>query len=152
MMKGSDMEQFILEKLLDKFEKSKHARGEAKILRRLSLKTEDLSRYYSPDLEYRKSLHRTAQDLESRGLISIEWVPFEKDNLIKALYLNLDRVEEAHAAVGQRSRLDALGDLENRLTELKVSLPWARVFIKGCLSEIGTKLKYPSRLPSEPKN
>ncbi|GAB4258811.1 Wadjet anti-phage system protein JetD domain-containing protein [Thermincola ferriacetica] len=145
------MKQDILEKLLDKYEKSKHATGEARVRRRVTLKTDELTGYFSHDLEYRKSLHRAALDLENRGLIKIEWVPFEKGNLIKALHLVLDRVEEAYMEAGHKSRLDILGDLENRLAGLNLSIPWASAFVKDCLAEIGGKLKYPSRLPREPK-
>lgn len=145
------MKRDILEKLLDKYEKSKHATGEARVRRRVTLKTNELPGYLSHDLEYRKSLHRAALDLEERGLIKIEWVPFEKGNLVKALHLVLDRAEEAFMEAGQKPRLDILSDLENRLAGLKLSMPWARAFIEDCLSEIGGKFKYPSRLPREPK-
>ncbi|ADG81468.1 Wadjet anti-phage system protein JetD domain-containing protein [Thermincola potens] len=145
------MKQDILEKLLDKYEKSKHATGEARVRRRVTLKTDELTGYFSHDLEYRKSLHRAALDLENRGLIKIEWVPFEKGNLIKALHLVLDRVEEAYMEAGHKSRLDVLGDLENRLAGLNLSIPWASAFVQDCLDEMGGKLKYPSRLPREPK-
>ena len=76
------MEKELLKLLLDKYEKSRHATGEARIRRRVTVKTSELSGYHQRDIEYRKSLHRAALHLEQAGVLAIEWVPGETGNLI----------------------------------------------------------------------
>lgn len=84
-------------------------------------------------------------------MVEIEWVPFEKGNLIKAVHLVLSRVEESYQMAGKTPKLDVLGKLENRLANLQLTAPWAKAFIDDCLGELRNKLRYPSQLPSEPE-
>ncbi|MDA8212561.1 MAG: hypothetical protein M0021_11895 [Clostridia bacterium] len=100
------MRKQLLERLLTKYEKSKHAAGQAQVQRRitLTLGKKEFRQYYQGDhLDFRKSLHLAATELEREGLIQIEWVPFEKGNLIKALHLVLDRLDDAYMVVGRKS-------------------------------------------------
>lgn len=143
------MENVILGKLLDKYEKSKQANGTARVRRKVNLKINEFSEYYGHNMEYRKSLQQAALNLEKLELVRIDWVPFEKNNLIQALQLNFDQVEEAYRMLGQKPRLDVLGDLEKRLVGLNLTLPWARDFVQDCVKELGAKLQYPTRLPRE---
>ena len=144
------MEQELLKLLLDKYEKSRHATGEARIRRRVTVKTTELSGYHQRDIEYRKSLHRAALHLEQAGVLAIEWVPGETGNLIGALHLMLAKVAEAYRIAGEKPPADAREDLGRRLAELQLQLPWGRAFVQDCLKEIREKHKYPAQLPHEP--
>lgn len=145
------MKKIILGELLTKYEKSKHAKGEAQVQRRVTLNMKDFPQYQGSNLDFRKSFQQTATNLEGQGLIKIEWVPYEKNNLIKALHLVLDRVEEAYIAIGRKPKFDTLGELENLLAGLNLNNIWAKNFIHDCLLELGSKLKYPAQLPHEPE-
>ena len=145
------MEKELLKLLLDKYEKSRHATGEARIRRRVTVKTSDLSGYHQRDIEYRKSLHRAALHLEQAGVLAIEWVRGETGNLIQALHLTLEKVAEAYRIAEEKPSADAREDLGKRLANLALQLPWGRAFVQDCLKEIQEKQKYPAQLPREPQ-
>ena len=145
------MEKELLKLLLDKYEKSRHATGEARIRRRVTVKTSELSGYHQRDIEYRKSLHRAALHLEQAGVLAIEWVPGETGNLIQALHLTLEKVAEAYRIAEEKPSANTREELGRRLANLELQLPWGRAFVQDCLNAIQEKQRYPAQLPREPQ-
>ncbi|MDR3585659.1 MAG: DUF2220 family protein [Desulfosporosinus sp.] len=144
------MKKLILSKLLTKYEGSKHARGEEQIQRRVSLKTQDYPEYQKQDLGLHKSFHQAVLELAAQGLVEIEWVQFERGNLIKTVHLVLAKVEESYLMAERKPKLDVLGELEDQLVNLHLLSPWSKDFMSDCLEELWNKLRYPSQLPTEP--
>ena len=66
------MELVIINRLLDKYEKSRQATGEPCVRRRVSLKTEGLAEYHGREIDYRKAFHLAAENLQQQGLIQVD--------------------------------------------------------------------------------
>lgn len=71
---------FILGKLLDKYEKSKSAYTESN--RRIILKMKDLKEYDIENYETKKLFHDILYELKNEQLIDYSWKPYEKRKYI----------------------------------------------------------------------
>ena len=142
------MELVIINRLLDKYEKSRQATGEPCVRRRVSLKTEGLAEYHGREIDYRKAFHLAAENLQQQGLIQVEWLAGEQGNLIKSLHLNLDRLDAAYRAVGRSPQSELLQQLTRQLMAIKPQREWLQSFLQDCLGEIARR-RFPVQLPRE---
>lgn len=142
------MELVIINRLLDKYEKSRQATGEPCVRRRVSLKTEGLAEYHGREIDYRKAFHLAAENLQQQGLIQVEWLAGEQGNLIKSLHLNLDRLDAAYQAVGRSPQSELLQQLTRQLMAIKPQREWLQSFLQDCLDEIDRR-RFPAQLPRE---
>ena len=142
------MEKFILNRLLDKYETSRQASGESLIRRRVSLKTDSLPDYHGRELDYRKAFHQAAESLKRQDLIEIEWLRGELGNLIRALHLNLERLDAAYPAAGRTPQHDILRNLAAKLAAILPQRDWLQAFLRDCQGEINRR-RYPAQLPRD---
>ena len=142
------METVIINRLLDKYEKSRQATGEPCVRRRVSLKTEGLVEYHGREIDYRKAFHQAAEKLQQQGLIQVEWLAGEQGNLIKSLHLNLDRLDAAYRAVGRSPQSELLQQLAVQLAAIEPQREWMQSFLQDCLDEIARR-RFPAQLPRE---
>ena len=142
------MELVIINRLLDKYEKSRQATGEPCVRRRVSLKTEGLVEYHGREIDYRKAFHLAAENLQQQGLIQVEWLAGEQGNLIKSLHLKLDRLDAAYRAVGRSPQSELLQKLTQQLAVIKPQREWMQSFLQDCLDEIARR-RFPVQLPRE---
>ena len=142
------MELVIINRLLDKYEKSRQATGEPCVRRRVSLKTEGLAEYHGREIDYRKAFHLAAENLQQQGLIQVEWLAGEQGNLIKSLHLNLERLDAAYRAVGRSPQSELLQQLTRQLMAIKPQREWMQSFLQDCLDEIARR-RFPVQLPRE---
>lgn len=109
--------KYILNKLLDKYEKSKNYGQPEKMTRGIFFyfRKKYLADYFiDRTSEYKLRINADCQQLEKKGFISISWVKFEEGNLIDKVRLNLERVAEIYEYLGR----EALLDKEERLLEV----------------------------------
>jgi hypothetical protein len=149
-----DYKSLILNDLLNKYEKSAHFRGKAKINRRIFFKPDrkTLPAYFAGDRPQEKeALHQVVRQLREQGILAVEWVPGEKNNLLKRVSLNLDKIDAAYAAISRTPRLAALAELDRLLADAATDIktPWIRKFFADCRNEIARGLNWPSLLPEE---
>lgn len=142
------MELVIINRLLDKYEKSRQATGEPCVRRRVSLKTEGLVGYHAREIDYRKAFHLAAENLQQQGLIQVEWLAGEQGNLIKSLHLNLDRLDAAYRAVGRSPQSELLQQLAVQLAAIEPQREWMQSFLQDCLDEIARR-RFPAQLPRD---
>ena len=142
------METVIINRLLDKYEKSRQATGEPCVRRRVSLKTEGLVEYHGREIDYRKAFHQAAEKLQQQGLIQVEWLAGEQGNLIKSLHLKLDRLDAAYRAVGRSPQSELLQQLAVQLAAIEPQREWMQSFLQDCLDEIARR-RFPAQLPRE---
>lgn len=70
----------ILNKLLDKFEKSKSYLEN--VNRRIILKLENVKEYNIQNYEEKMLFHEIVKDLKNKGLVNFSWVKFEQENTL----------------------------------------------------------------------
>lgn len=91
----------ILNRLLDKYEKSKHLLEPGRSNRRVMLRIEkkELPEYRHETAEIRDMFNRAAQELEREHLVSIEWL--QGRPVLSGVILNLDQVERCYQMAGR---------------------------------------------------
>ena len=91
----------ILNRLLDKYEKSKHLLEPGGSNRRVMLRVEkrELPEYKYEAADIRDAFNRAAQELEQERLISIEWLKGRP--VLSGVILNLDQAERCYQMAGR---------------------------------------------------
>jgi hypothetical protein len=150
-----DYMRFILNTLLDKFEESKHFTGAAKINRKIALNFDkkEFPDYNIENFELKNIVHSDVYQLQKKDIIKIEWIPFEKNNIIKRVILNIDKTTEGYMEINRIPKSFLLQDAKTCLTEFlnEIRTSWIQEFVKFNIEYIENKNKL-SRYFPEDKN
>jgi len=116
----------ILNRLLDKYENSKHLSEPGTSLRRVMLRVEkkDFPEYLYEDAAIRDSYNEAAQELERQHLVQLEWVKGRP--LLSTIVLNLDQIMQCYSSVGRmhpKTRAKHVVELLESSLE-GVTVPW----------------------------
>ena len=139
-------QQDILNRLLDKYENSKHLTEPGTSNRRvmLSRMKKELPGYTYEDASVRDAYHAAASELEQKGLVTLEWL--ENHLLLKCVSLNLEQVPQCYLLTGRTHPADraaaVLRDVTEQLKEVHV--PW----IKAWENEICARAEHHLQVPS----
>lgn len=152
-----DFKEYILNKLLDKYEKSLHYQGTAKVNRRISLSfnAKNFPWYWKGEEPHLKqAIHQVVEDLSRQGIVAYQWLPFEKGNLLAAVWLNLEQLDQAYAAIGRQPRIDKVKAVAAEIASLlpQITQDWIKAFLQDCLRELQEKKDFPPLLPEEPED
>lgn len=137
--------QIILNRLLDRFENSKHLSEPHTSKRRVMLRVDkkELPEYDFEDAAVRDAYNAAAQALERQSLIQLEWD--RKSVVFSAVILNLEQVPACYALAGRlhpRERAERLAARVSR--ELAaVSVPWIADWREEVCTAAREQLKIP---------
>lgn len=94
-MRKEDIQRKIIERLLDKYEKSKTFLGENIICQKFSCRIAELFPRYSDDAEYDYfcDVNEALNELQEIGLIMLH---FQRANIIKTVELNISQLERSY--------------------------------------------------------
>ena len=119
-------QRIIMNRLLDKYEHSKHLTEPGVSNRRVMLKVEkkDLPEYAYEDAAVRDSYNEAAKALEKQHLVQLEWVKGRP--VLSIIVLCLDRVMQCYALTErQHPRMRANRFIDAVSTGLQhVTVPW----------------------------
>lgn len=146
--------EVILGQLLTKYESSAHFQGTAKINRRLTFTFDknSLPSYVAGEEPgVKEAVHQVIEDLRQKGILEVEWVRGEKNNLLKRVSLKLEKVEEAYRLIGRIPKRNQLAEIDECLQDYKEQLvaSWLQEFIMHCQELIREKLIFPPALPAD---
>lgn len=142
--------EYLLNILLDKYEKSKHWKEEARVQRKVSFRfeQEQFPSYYLEGLSSEMDLiNANAVELEKNKTIKIKWVRGEVGNLIDAIYLNLLEVELAYQLANRVPLREDMKDMIVKLLDVTsmFSIVWIKNFLDSCLEQLHNK-RWPTHL------
>jgi len=146
--------ELILDKLLDKYENSKHMLQPGVSRRRVMLQVDrkELPAYDYESAEVRDRFNAAARVLEREGLIQVQWLPARP--VISLLSLNLDKVDEAYRAAGRLHPAMAAADIcaliRGGLARAKAG--WIQDWRDHACRSIGQTLRIPAFLRQGPAN
>lgn len=136
----------ILDRLLDKYENSKHLSDPGASLRRVMLRVvkKEFPEYDYEDASIRDAYNAAALELERQQLVSLEWV--KNRPLLSTIVLNLSQVMRCYEAIGrihpkvQAAHIVSLisGSLEG------VSVPWIAAWCEDVCKEAEEHIRVPS--------
>lgn len=136
----------ILNRLLDKYEASKHLLEPGTSTRRVMLRVEkkELPEYFYEEAVIRDSYNEAAKELEAQGLVQLEWVKGRP--VLSAIILCLDQVmpcyaltERLHPRVRARQVIDEVNMSLNGVT-----VPWIVAWKEAVCRSADEALKVPA--------
>ena len=139
-------QHIILNRLLDKFENSKHLSNPGTSLRRVMLRVEkkELPEYNYEDAATRDSYNKAARELEHQHLVQLEWVKGRP--LLSSIVLNLNQVMQCYATIGKvhpQIRANYIADLVHSSLE-GITVPWIAAWKIDVCSAAAEHLKVPT--------
>jgi hypothetical protein len=149
-----DFREHILHTLLDKYEKSLHYQGKAKVNRKIALAFNPSSfppYWKSEEPHLKQAIHQVVEELAKQGIVSYKWVPFEKGNLLASVWLNLEQIEAAYGAIGRKPKRDKVEEVVTELGNLlpQITQDWVKSFLNDCCQELRDKRDFPPLLPKK---
>ena len=118
--------ELILNKLLDKFEKSKSYLENTN--RRIILKLDNLKEYNIQNYEEKVLFHEIVKDLKNKGLVDFSWVKFEQDNIMEQIWLIKENVEMAYAEIKRTNPKQSYIEIFENLNKAYFSQNWIQTF------------------------
>ncbi len=137
----NNFEKIILNKLLDKYEKSKLSKGGTSVKRNIKLTTKDdvLSSYTSFDsYKYSDDNDAVIKKLESQGFISAEF----NNGTFKSLKLNVDNVNDVYDYLKRNKPSDELDKIRKVISKYHYD-NFMDMFLEYISSYIDEKYEYP---------
>lgn len=136
----------ILNRLLDKYENSKHLSEPGTSTRRVMLRIEkkELPEYLYEDAAIRDSYNEAALELEKQHLVQLKWV--KGCPVLSAVILCLDRIIPCYAAaerVHPRVRAKQVSDAV-RIALAGVAVPWIMAWKEDVCKSADEKMKVPA--------
>ncbi len=148
-----DYKRMMLNRLLDKYEKSKQYLEGGTQNRRVFLRMNQ-KEFPEYDIEMstvKETVNSVVQELKEKHLIDFEWLKYEKNNIIERVWLRPGNIQEAYREVGRQQksvRTDAVLGLVQRLKE-DISEEWIRNFLNDAESCILSRKSLSPLLPDD---
>lgn len=144
-------QNIILNRLLDKFENSKHLSDPGTSQHRVMLRVgkKELPEYRYEDAAIRDAYNEAARMLEAKHLVQLEWVKGRP--LLSAIVLNLEQVMQSYTAlerVHPKTRANHIATLISGSLE-GISIPWIVAWKEDICSEAVLHLKVPNFCKSD---
>ena len=144
-------QHIILNRLLDKFENSKHLSDPGTSHRRVMLRVEkkELPEYRYEDATTRDAYNEAARILEAGQMVQLEWIKGRP--LLSTVVLNLEQVSLCYTALGRvhpKTRANHITTLIDGSLE-GVSIPWIVAWKEDICSEAVEHLKIPNFCKSD---
>ena len=100
-----EYKKLVLDRLLDRYEKSKSFKDENS-RRRILLKmtTGDMPEYDIEKPWVRETFNSIIEDLAAKDLIHFEWAKYEEGNIIEKVWLNVSKVEDCYNEIGRKAK------------------------------------------------
>ena len=139
-------QEIILNRLLDKYENSKHLLDPGTSLRRVMLRVEkkDLPEYIYEDAVIRDAYNEAALELEKRHLVQLEWVRGRP--VLSAIVLRLDQIPQCYASVRRvHPKVRATQVIQLIDSSLKdVAIPWMIAWKADVCKSAAEQMKIPA--------
>lgn len=118
--------ELILNKLLDKFEKSKSYLENTN--RRIILKLDNLKEYNIQNYEEKVLFHEVVKDLKNKGLVDFSWVKFEQENIMEQIWLVKKNVEKAYREIKRTNPKQSYIEIFETLNKAYFRQDWIQTF------------------------
>lgn len=138
--------QVILNRLLDKFENSKHLSEPNTSRRRVMLRIDkrELPEYQYEDAVVRDAYNIAARELEQQALVRLEWA--RKQSVLSCIVLNLERVAQCYECadrVHPRKKAEEVANIiMQKLADNPV--PWIAAWRNAVCAQVRNSMKVPT--------
>lgn len=139
--------EIILNKLLDKYEKSKSYTET--VNRKIAVKMSNIKEYKVEDYEQRELWNSVLLDLQQKELIGFKWEKFEVNNIIEEVWLIKENIPQAYEELGRLNPKESYKIILGRIQNCKFSQEWLKNFQYDMIQYMKEKQKENTLLPLE---
>lgn len=118
--------QIILNKLLDKYEKSKSYLKSTN--RRIIVKAEDIKEYNPENYEQKILFHEILKDLKSKKIVDFNYLKYEEGNILDSIWLEKENVENAYLEIQRENPKETNIIILKQLEDIKFKQQWLQNF------------------------
>lgn len=115
-------EFLILNKLLDKYEKSSHYReislSNRRVIIKLGSRSLDLKEYDIENYDKKMQIHSAVTHLSEKSLIGYKWERAEEGNILAEIWLSLEQLDSAYREVGRIPKKDVVNDILSQIQQI----------------------------------
>lgn len=148
-----DYKKLVLNRLLDKFERSRAYLDPDAVRRRIMLRlcSDEFPEYDIEKPEVRELVNFVVRELDEKGIVGYEWLRFERGNIIEKIWLKFDNIDAAYREAGRKPKSARVDTVLSILREYKrlVSLPWISKFLEDAEAGIEAKRSLNPFLPDD---
>ncbi|MCR4443432.1 MAG: DUF2220 family protein [Peptococcaceae bacterium] len=148
-----DYKKLLLDRLLDKFEKSRAYQDVSLARRRIMLKLgpPEFPEYNIEKSETRELVNSAVQELREKGLVDYEWLKHERGNIIDKTWLRLENLSGAYQEAGRVAKSEKAAAVLSAVRKCRqaVSLPWIARFLDDVEAAVVTRKTPLPYLPEE---
>lgn len=138
-------EEIILNKLLDKYEKSKSYVSNTN--RKITIKLEEIREYNIEDYTIKTIWHDTVKELKSENLIDFSWVKFNENNLLDKIWLVKENVDNAYKKINRTNPKHSYLKVQEQLNKTEFTQTWLKEFSEDMQNYMTEKQKENKTLP-----
>ena len=97
------------------------------------------------------AIHQSVQKLEEKGIVTVNWLPLKKGNLLNDVALNLEKLNEAYLLADRIPKENKVEQLQKQIRKLEsqISMKWIKDFLQTTKEESMKNKNIPSVLPQE---
>ncbi len=139
--------EIILNKLLDKYEKSKSYTET--VNRKIAVKMSNIKEYKVEDYEQRELWNSVLLDLQQKELIGFKWEKFEVNNIIEEVWLIKENIPQVYEELGRLNPKKGYKIILGRIQNCKFSQEWLKNFQNDMIQYMTEKQKENALLPLE---
>lgn len=148
----------ILNKLLDKYEKSAHYRKDAtqnrRVLLRLGSHSTDFKEYDIENYDRKIQIHTAVRSLQKSGLVGFKWEKFEEGNILSEVWLSLDNLQAAYFAARRVPKRMIVQDIMKEIRQILAEwgtfpeTPDPGSWILAALSDLHDEMQSTQEIPA----
>lgn len=138
-------EKLILNKLLDKYEKSKSYKQETN--RRILMKVTEIKEYNIENVEEKQLFHDALDALKNLKLIDYSWKKYEDGNIVEEIWLEKENIILAYEKAERCNIKSEAFEIKETLDKTCFTNEWLNNFKEDIIEEINIKEKENSILP-----
>lgn len=142
-----NIKEIILNKLLDKYEKSKSYTETTN--RRIIVKMSEIKEYDIENYEQRELCHSILAELKKRKLIDLSWEKFQENHILEEVWLIKENVPEVYKELHRINPKENYKIILKQIESKKFSQKWIQKFIEDMKKHMEEKQKESTFLPLE---
>ena len=137
--------QIILNKLLNKYEKSKSYVKNTN--RRIMIKAEEIKEYNTENYEQKILFHEILKELKTKGLIDFNYLKYEEENILDQIWLEKENIDNSYLEIQRDNPKKSYIVILNQLKNINFEQMWLQRFCEEMKSYMEEKQKQNSLLP-----
>ncbi|SHK31189.1 Wadjet anti-phage system protein JetD domain-containing protein [Tepidibacter formicigenes] len=147
--------KLILNKLIDKYEKSSLYKGDNKVNVNIYFKfnKKELPNYYNElEFEYKENINEECINLENKDYIKIHWKKYQENNIIEKVKLNIEKLDEIYNYLNRVKKSSLEEETINLLNNYLYTNTWIDEFLKDMIKLLKEKRSVKKYLDIENQN